>query len=58
MHHSHPSSDFTPSDTSRLAEGMKVEHAKFGSGGERRSTPAHDRKARIFFDKAARRRCC
>ncbi len=48
-----PSSDFTPSDTSRLAEGMKVEHAKFGFGVVKEiDASSNDRKARIFFDKA------
>jgi DNA helicase-2/ATP-dependent DNA helicase PcrA len=48
-----PSSDFAPSDTSRLAEGMKVEHAKFGFGVVKEiDASSNDRKARIFFDKA------
>jgi DNA helicase-2/ATP-dependent DNA helicase PcrA len=48
-----PSSDFSPSDTSRLAEGMKVEHAKFGFGVVKEiDASTNDRKARIFFDKA------
>ena len=43
--------DFTPSDTSGLSVGMKVEHPKFGYGnvtGIDESGP--NRKARVYFD--------
>lgn len=43
--------DFTPSDTSQLREGMKVEHPKFGFGMVTAMDSAGaDRKARINFD--------
>lgn len=46
-----PPSDFTPSDTSSLVEGMKVEHPKFGFGSviliEEKGT---NRKAKVHFD--------
>ncbi|MDH5474871.1 MAG: UvrD-helicase domain-containing protein [Cyclobacteriaceae bacterium] len=46
-----PSSDFTPSDTSSLEEGMKVEHPKFGFGKvvliEEKGA---NRKAKVNFD--------
>lgn len=42
--------DFAPSDTSGLAEGMKVEHPKFGFGTViQMDTSGPDRKARINF---------
>lgn len=43
--------DFTPSDTSALQQGMKVEHPKFGYGVvTQMDTQGPDRKARIQFD--------
>ena len=46
-----PSADFTPSDTSELAEGMKVEHQKFGFGRvESIDNQGANRKARVTFD--------
>ena len=43
--------DFAPSDTSGLAQGMKVEHPKFGYGiVVQMDTSGADRKARIQFD--------
>ena len=46
-----PSSDFVPSDTSKLEGGMKVEHPKFGFGKviviEENGT---NRKAKVHFD--------
>ncbi len=54
VHTNHaPSANFIASDTSALAEGMKVEHPKFGFGVVKAvdfSTP--DKKAKIEFDKA------
>lgn len=45
------SADFTPSDTSALKEGMKVEHPKFGFGMVlQMDTTGADRKAKIRFD--------
>lgn len=45
-----PSADFSPSDTSMLSEGMKVEHPKFGYGTViQMDTSGADRKARINF---------
>ena len=45
-----PSLDFTPSDTSQLVEGMKVEHPKFGYGVVvQMDTTGADRKAKINF---------
>jgi DNA helicase II / ATP-dependent DNA helicase PcrA len=42
--------DFTPSDTSKLQEGMKVEHPKFGFGTViQMDTTGADRKAKIQF---------
>lgn len=42
--------DFTPSDTSALKEGMKVEHPKFGFGTVvKLDESGADRKARIHF---------
>ncbi|HRI80333.1 MAG TPA: 3'-5' exonuclease, partial [Cyclobacteriaceae bacterium] len=46
-----PAIDFTPSDTSGLKEGMKVEHPKFGFGQViKLDESGADRKARIQFD--------
>jgi DNA helicase II / ATP-dependent DNA helicase PcrA len=43
--------DFTPSDTSVLEEGMKVEHPKFGYGKVvHMDLSGADRKAKILFD--------
>lgn len=43
--------DFTPSDTSTLQEGMKVEHPKFGFGTvQKMDLTGADRKAKILFD--------
>ncbi|RCR67869.1 ATP-dependent helicase [Larkinella punicea] len=48
-----PSSDFTPSDTSKLAEGMRVEHLKFGFGlVQKIDQNGNDRKAIIKFETA------
>ena len=45
-----PSADFSPSDTSELKEGMKVEHPKFGFGTVvKLDESGADRKARINF---------
>jgi len=45
-----PSPDFTPSDTSGLQAGMRVEHPKFGYGDVMRiDTTGADRKAVITF---------
>ncbi len=45
-----PSPDFTPSDTSSLKEGMKVEHPKFGFGTVvKLDESGANRKARINF---------
>ena len=45
-----PSPDFTPSDTTGLKEGMKVEHPKFGFGTVvKLDESGADRKARIHF---------
>jgi DNA helicase-2/ATP-dependent DNA helicase PcrA len=42
--------DFAPSDTSKLQEGMKVEHPKFGFGTVNKiDESGADRKARITF---------
>lgn len=46
-----PSQDFSPSDTSGLKEGMKVEHPKFGFGQVvKLDETGADRKAKINFD--------
>ncbi|MEO8470650.1 MAG: UvrD-helicase domain-containing protein [Chryseolinea sp.] len=46
-----PSPDFAPSDTSKLEEGMKVEHPKFGFGKVvQMDSSGADRKAKISFD--------
>ncbi len=46
-----PSTDFAPSDTSKLAEGQKVEHAKFGFGTVKKlDINGTDRKATILFE--------
>ncbi|MFC5411267.1 ATP-dependent helicase [Larkinella bovis] len=48
-----PSSDFAPSDTSKLAEGMRVEHMKFGFGQVQKiDQNGNDRKAVIKFETA------
>jgi DNA helicase-2/ATP-dependent DNA helicase PcrA len=48
-----PSADFSPSDTSTLKEGMKVEHPKFGFGTVlQMDMSGADRKARINFGSA------
>lgn len=46
-----PPADFTPSDTSGLTEGMKVEHPKFGFGTViQMDQSGADRKAKINFN--------
>lgn len=46
-----PSSDFSPSDTSNLAQGMKVEHPKFGFGNVMVvDIEGSNRKAKVLFD--------
>jgi len=46
-----PPADFTASDTSGLAEGMKVEHPKFGFGKVLGlETEGANRKAKVLFD--------
>jgi DNA helicase-2/ATP-dependent DNA helicase PcrA len=46
-----PPADFTPSDTSGLKEGMKVEHPKFGYGlVVEMDNSGANRKARVNFD--------
>ncbi|MEP1093639.1 MAG: UvrD-helicase domain-containing protein [Cyclobacteriaceae bacterium] len=48
-----PSADFEPSDTSNLAEGMKVEHPKFGFGLVTEiDEQGANKKAKVEFDKA------
>ncbi|MGM9509704.1 ATP-dependent helicase [Larkinella sp. GY13] len=48
-----PSNDFAPSDTSKLAEGMRVEHLKFGFGlVQKIDQNGNDRKAIIKFETA------
>ncbi len=48
-----PSPDFAPSDTSGLAEGMKVEHPKFGFGTvTKMDEEGANRKAKVDFEKA------
>ncbi|MGB3465790.1 MAG: UvrD-helicase domain-containing protein [Cyclobacteriaceae bacterium] len=53
-HTSHkPSADFVPSDTSKLEEGMKVEHPKFGFGEVLEiDRQGSNQKAVVNFDKA------
>jgi DNA helicase-2/ATP-dependent DNA helicase PcrA len=47
-----PSADFSPSNTSQLVEGQKVEHAKFGFGMVKKiEQNGNDRKAVIEFEK-------
>ncbi|MEL6536831.1 MAG: 3'-5' exonuclease, partial [Bacteroidota bacterium] len=47
-----PSANFAPSDTSTLAEGMKVEHPKFGFGQvTKMDTLGAQKKATVNFDK-------
>ena len=42
--------DFKPSNTSNLAEGMKVEHPKFGFGVVQKvEASGNDKKATILF---------
>jgi DNA helicase-2/ATP-dependent DNA helicase PcrA len=51
-----PSPDFTPSDTSSLQEGQRVEHQKFGFGVVSKiDASGSDRKAVIAFDEAGER---
>ncbi len=46
-----PSADFEPSDTSKLEEGMKVEHPKFGFGQVAEiDNSGTSRKAKVLFD--------
>jgi DNA helicase-2/ATP-dependent DNA helicase PcrA len=46
-----PSSDFKPSDTSNLEQGMKVEHLKFGFGNVVKiDIEGANRKAKVLFD--------
>ncbi len=46
-----PSSDFAPSDTSNLQEGMKVEHPKFGFGKvAKMDVQGANRKAKVIFE--------
>ncbi len=46
-----PPADFTASDTTNLAEGMKVEHPKFGYGKVLGlETEGANRKAKVLFD--------
>ena len=46
-----PSANFTPTDTSNLVEGMKVEHPKFGFGTvTKMEVQGQNRKAHITFD--------
>ncbi|MDN5202864.1 3'-5' exonuclease [Fulvivirgaceae bacterium BMA10] len=46
-----PSADFVPSDISKLAEGMKVEHAKFGFGVvTRMDIQGANKKAKVNFE--------
>lgn len=48
-----PSPNFTPTDTSNLAQGMKVEHPKFGFGTvTKMEVQGSNRKAHISFEKA------
>jgi DNA helicase II / ATP-dependent DNA helicase PcrA len=48
-----PSGDFKPSDTSKLAAGMKVEHPKFGFGSVNHiDEDGANRKATVDFDTA------
>ena len=48
-----PTSDFVPSDTSNLEEGMKVEHPKFGFGTVNKiEVQGINKKAHITFEKA------
>ena len=48
-----PSPDFEPSDTSNLAEGMKVEHPKFGFGVVTNiDEQGSNKKAKVDFEKA------
>ncbi|MEL7146326.1 MAG: ATP-dependent DNA helicase, partial [Bacteroidota bacterium] len=48
-----PSADFTPSDTSKLEVGMKVEHPKFGFGEVLEiDRQGSNQKAKVNFEKA------
>ena len=47
-----PSADFAPSDTSKLVQGMRVEHPKFGFGVVKEvDNTNNERKAKIDFEK-------
>ncbi len=51
MQYHKPSVDFRPSDTSKLQEGMKVEHPKFGFGKvHKMDTEGANKKARVIFE--------
>lgn len=46
-----PSDNFSPSDTSNLKEGQKVEHPKFGFGKvHKMETEGSNRKAKVIFE--------
>lgn len=46
-----PSPDFVPSDTSNLAEGMRIEHPKFGFGiVNKMEVEGSNKKAKVSFD--------
>lgn len=51
MQYHQPSASFTPSDTSGLKEGMKVEHPKFGFGKvSKMDVEGANRKAKVIFE--------
>lgn len=51
MQYHQPSANFTPSDTSGLKEGMKVEHPKFGFGKvSKMDIEGANRKAKVIFE--------
>ncbi len=51
MQYHQPSANFTPSDTSGLKEGMKVEHPKFGFGKvSKMDTEGANKKAQVIFE--------
>lgn len=51
MQYHKPSANFTPSDTSGLQEGMKVEHPKFGFGKvSKMDVSGANRKAKVIFE--------
>ncbi len=51
MQYHQPSANFTPSDTSGLKEGMKVEHPKFGFGKvSKMDTEGANKKAKVIFE--------